>query len=148
MLESIRRGMDSGSDQEDDPEDDTHRALELRGACVQTRMSTTSSRMYSCRGVFPPISTAYGIWCSPAKTAIGAKEGRWFHPGGDSLEHLRLRNEYLIWSHHPMRDTLIAQTGHDPAVRRDFLRTLWHLAEDLNVKTDWRPPDHDDPALG
>ncbi len=69
-------------------------------------------------------------------------------PGGDSLEHLRLRNEYLIWSHHPLRDTLIAQTGDDPAIRRDFLRTLWHLAEDLDVKTDLRPPDHDEPVLG
>ncbi len=40
------------------------------------------------------------------------------------LERLSRRNEYLIWSHHPLRETLIAQTGATPAKRRDFLQDM------------------------
>jgi hypothetical protein len=37
------------------------------------------------------------------------------------LERLCTRNEFLISSHHPLRETLIAQTGANEATRRQFL---------------------------
>jgi len=55
----------------------------------------------------------------------------------------RLRNEYLIWSHHPLKHTLISQTGPDPDSRRLFLQKAWDIVDGLDVKTDWRPPEQD-----
>lgn len=37
------------------------------------------------------------------------------------LKRLNTRNEFLIESHHPLRETLIAQTGANATERRDFL---------------------------
>lgn len=37
------------------------------------------------------------------------------------LARLHKRNEFLISSHHPLRETLIAQSGHDQVSRRAFL---------------------------
>ena len=68
-------------------------------------------------------------------------------PTPDYLEDLRLRNEYLIWSHHPLRDTLIAQTGPDAATRRQFLGSVFDLAGQVNVEKDWRPPERDQPIF-
>ena len=69
-------------------------------------------------------------------------------PAVEYLEHLRLRNEYLIWSHHPLRDTLMASTGDNPASRRRFLRTVWDMTAESSVRTDWRPPDRGRSVLG
>lgn len=41
------------------------------------------------------------------------------------LARLSNRNEFLITSHHPLRETLMAQTGATPAERRAFLQD-WH----------------------
>jgi hypothetical protein len=37
------------------------------------------------------------------------------------LERLHTRNEFLIDSHHPLRETLMAQTGTSEPERRSFL---------------------------
>lgn len=60
------------------------------------------------------------------------------------LERLSRRNEYLIWSHHSLRETLIAQTGATTGKRRDFLQGMdafaiqrllvrWGPAEELRA---------------
>jgi len=42
-------------------------------------------------------------------------------PTDDLVERLHLRNEYFIGSHHPLRETLIQQTGLTEPDRRYYL---------------------------
>lgn len=44
------------------------------------------------------------------------------------LERLHSRNEYLITSHHPLRETLIAQTGFTQQQRQGFLQDAYDCA--------------------
>lgn len=44
------------------------------------------------------------------------------------LERLYDRNEYLITSHHPLRETLIAQTGNTSKKRESFLQDVYNCA--------------------
>jgi 5-methylcytosine-specific restriction endonuclease McrA len=92
-----------------------------------------------------------GVWnlvlaCQECNRGTGGKMAA--VPAVEYLEHLRLRNEYLIWSHHPLRDTLMASTGDNPANRRRFLRTVWDMTAESSVRTDWRPPDRGRSVLG
>jgi hypothetical protein len=62
------------------------------------------------------------------------------------LERLWRRNEYLIASHHPLRETLMAQTGVDAVARRSFLndfhgRALAHLLHQ------WEPVEVTEPLF-
>lgn len=54
------------------------------------------------------------------------------------LERLHHRNEYLISSHHPLRETIIAQSGPTEAARRDFLQTNYNHARSAIIHT-WYP---------
>lgn len=45
------------------------------------------------------------------------------------LERLHIRNEFLITSHHPLRETLIQQTGNTPQKRRTFLQSNYTTAQ-------------------
>lgn len=47
------------------------------------------------------------------------------------LERLHRRNNYLIESHHPLRDTLISQTGPTESSRQQFLQQQYSLAKSL-----------------
>jgi hypothetical protein len=49
-------------------------------------------------------------------------------PAPDLLERLHCRNEFLIGSHHPLRETLMAQTGATTADRVSFLQECYDLA--------------------
>lgn len=62
------------------------------------------------------------------------------------LEKLYGRNEYLIGSHHPLRETLMAQTGRDLAQRRSFLNSTYQMALDTLLHT-WEPVQTDPGAL-
>ncbi len=53
------------------------------------------------------------------------------------LERLRRRNEYLIGSHHPLRETLIAQTGASTSERLHFLKTVDKIASDYLPGARW-----------
>jgi 5-methylcytosine-specific restriction endonuclease McrA len=44
------------------------------------------------------------------------------------LERLYNRNEYLIGSHHPLRETLIAQTGNSSQKRQNYLQEAYNCA--------------------
>ena len=44
------------------------------------------------------------------------------------LTRLHKRNEFLISSHHPLRETLIVQTGNTSLVRANFLKKMYHRA--------------------
>lgn len=49
-------------------------------------------------------------------------------PSVNLLERLHKRNEYLITSHHPLRETLIAQTGFTEQARCVFLHDVYNCA--------------------
>lgn len=56
------------------------------------------------------------------------------------LARLHKRNEYLISSHHPLRETLIAQTGFTESVRRGFLQDAYNCATfTLGGGNKWEP---------
>jgi hypothetical protein len=54
------------------------------------------------------------------------------------LERLHQRNEYLIGSHHPLRETLMQQTGTLAKQRIDFLSLLYQAVQ-LSPGTAWEP---------
>ena len=54
------------------------------------------------------------------------------------LERLHQRNEYLIGSHHPLRETLMNQTGMQPAQRVHFLAGLYRRVQ-LSPGLAWAP---------
>ena len=56
------------------------------------------------------------------------------------LERLFNRNEYLITSHHPLRETLIAQTGNSNEKRRDYLQMAYDCSSlYYGVVKKWQP---------
>lgn len=54
------------------------------------------------------------------------------------LERLSRRNEYLIGSHHPLRETLMMQTGATPEQRSQYLQTMYTLSKTTLIH-DWQP---------
>jgi hypothetical protein len=82
-----------------------------------------------------------GVWnlvlaCQSCNRGTGGKFDR--IPSLALLERLNTRNEFLIGSHHPLRETLINQTGKTTDSRRDFLATLYRQVQ-LNPATAWEP---------
>ncbi len=68
---------------------------------------------------------ADGVWnlvlaCRHCNRGLGGKMAR--VPYLPLVERLNRRNDYLIDSHHPLRETLIRQTGASPVDRRYFLQ--------------------------
>jgi len=61
-------------------------------------------------------------------------------PADEYLQQLHRRNEYLIASHHPLRETLIQQTGATPWERRQFLKGVSKAVDDFGARRGWRPP--------
>lgn len=58
------------------------------------------------------------------------------------LESLNKRNNFYVESHHPLRETIINQTGNTDAERRQFLQKAFNNAvEILPSKQKWRPPE-------
>lgn len=61
-------------------------------------------------------------------------------PSVNLLERLHKRNEYLITSHHPLRETLIAQTGFTEQARRGFLQDAYNCATlTMGSSKKWEP---------
>lgn len=54
------------------------------------------------------------------------------------LERLHTRNEYFIASHHPLRETIINQTGSTSDTRRRFLLGVWDMARAVLIHQ-WDP---------
>jgi hypothetical protein len=72
-----------------------------------------------------------GVWnlvlaCQPCNRGANGKFDRL--PDERFLEKLHARNEYLISSHHPLRETLIAQTGGQEQIRGQFLKQAYSKA--------------------
>jgi hypothetical protein len=60
------------------------------------------------------------------------------------LQRLFDRNEYLIASHHPLRETLILQTGRNESERREYLQAAWSEARNILIHT-WHPVSEEGP---
>ncbi len=91
-----------------------------------------------------------GVWnlvlaCPDCNRGQGGKFAR--IPESGYLLRLARRNEYLISSHHPLRETLIAQTGTTPQQRRSFLKKVDKVASDLLPGERWRTAQRMAPAF-
>ena len=74
----------------------------------------------------------HGVWnlvlaCPSCNRGIDGKFSR--VPSLKYLNRLHRRNEFLIESHHPLRETLMRQTGEDEISRRRFLQNMYNLAK-------------------
>ncbi len=74
--------------------------------------------------------------CRPCNRGENGKSAR--IPSLALLERLHTRNEYLINNHHPLKDTLIQQTGENEQSRRDFLQVNYRNAVATLIHT-WEP---------
>ena len=68
-------------------------------------------------------------------------------PHKNYVERLHRRNEYLIASHHPLRETLIQQTGQSAYTRKAFLQSTLSAAQIANPTQPWSTTPTDDPIL-
>lgn len=85
-----------------------------------------------------------GVWnlvlaCQPCNRGENGKFDA--TPSLRYIERLNRRNEYLILSAHPLRETLIHQTGDSPIARRHFLQA------NLDVATQYQSVLWETPAL-
>jgi hypothetical protein len=90
-----------------------------------------------------------GVWnlvlaCQACNRGVEGKSG--LLPQVRYLDRLHRRNEYLIDSHHPLRETLRLQTGLSEQSRHAFLQRAHDRAKRLLVQT-WRPHDELAPAF-
>lgn len=82
-----------------------------------------------------------GVWnlvlaCKECNRGTGGKFDK--IPDVELLHRLHQRNSYLIHSHHPLRETLISQTGETDAERISFLQDV-HSAASINKIITWSP---------
>jgi 5-methylcytosine-specific restriction endonuclease McrA len=92
-------------------------------------------------GQFGFLANLDGVWnlvlaCRECNRGERGKGSRL--PAPHFLERLRARNEYLIASHHPLRETLMRQTGATERARTRFLRRAYDEARPYLVHT-WEP---------
>lgn len=82
-----------------------------------------------------------GVWnlvlsCKDCNRGEGGKFAQ--VPKLELLERLSQRNEYLITSHHPLRETLINQTGKVSQHRAAFLQKAFDFSKERLIHT-WQP---------
>jgi hypothetical protein len=90
------------------------------------------------RGAMPD---ADGVWnlvlaCQPCNRGEGGK----FYsvPASRLIEKLHNRNNWLVDSHHPLRETIMLQTGQATEARASFLRSRQRIALD-DLIHEWAP---------
>ena len=62
------------------------------------------------------------------------------------LERLHSRNNFFIDSHHPLRETLMEQTGRTEPTRAVFLQTIYNESKE-SLTGNWKPEDEHEAAL-
>ena len=94
--------------------------------------------MLMARGLFVDLDDVWNLVlaCPVCNRGAGGKFDRL--PHGDFLERLWHRNERLIASHHPLRESIIITTGASPAARLKFLRSVQARATE-HARAEWRP---------
>lgn len=92
--------------------------------------------------MFPDVNLD-GVWnlvltCPACNRGEGGKFAR--VPATKYLTRLHKRNEFLISSHHPLRETIIRQTGATEQERRAFLASVDQRAIDALIHR-WETPE-------
>ncbi|WP_415886605.1 HNH endonuclease [Neptuniibacter sp. QD37_6] len=89
------------------------------------------------------FSNLDGVWnlALSCQTCNRGESGKFDRlPSRTLLKRLHKRNEYLITSHHPLRETLIRQTGINTQQRIQFLQDCYDRASMyLNPNSVWEP---------
>ncbi|VXC80761.1 HNH endonuclease [Sphingomonas sp. 8AM] len=90
-----------------------------------------------------------GVWnlvlaCRDCNRGAGGKSD--CVPALDLVARLHRRNEFLITSHHPLRETLMAQTGAALALRAAYLQGNYRAAKLARI-IEWDAPIRDDEAF-
>ena len=83
-----------------------------------------------------------GVWnlVLSCKECNRGKDGKFERiPDLTMLERLHTRNEYFIMSHHPLRETIINQTGFTPEQRVGFLNKMDTISI-TSIPQRWKPP--------
>lgn len=96
---------------------------------------------YALQPFFPDVNLN-GVWnlvlaCPACNRGEGGKFAK--VPATKYLERLHKRNEFLISSHHPLRETIIKQTGQTESERQRFLQHVDQRAVDLLIHR-WEIP--------
>lgn len=86
-------------------------------------------------------SVINGVWnlvlaCAECNRGKDGKSAR--IPALPLLEKLHSRNEYLISSHHPLRETIMSQIGASEPQRKRFLQARYGIARSIIIHT-WQP---------
>jgi HNH endonuclease len=87
------------------------------------------------------MSDAHGVWnlvLACRECNRGEKDKFAAVPGSGLVERLHQRNNWLVDSHHPLRETIILQTGVDAEARASFLRSRQQIAVDALIHR-WEP---------
>jgi hypothetical protein len=92
---------------------------------------------------YRPTANLNGVWnlvlaCQSCNRGVAGKSAR--VPSFRLLESLNRRNDYLISSNHPLRETLLGQTGALPQTRRSFLQNMDSWAIERLIHR-WEPKD-------
>lgn len=103
---------------------------------------------YTLQAEMPDINLN-GVWnlvlaCRDCNRGVDGKLA--LVPSVRYLERLHNRNEYLISSHHPLRETIINQTGPTEHDRANFLRMVDQRAIDLLLHR-WETPERAEPTF-
>lgn len=92
-----------------------------------------------------------GVWnlvlaCANCNRGVGGKFDRLPQPR--FLERLHTRNEFFIDSHHPLKETLMLQTGQSEPRRRSFLTSNYNAAKTGRlINSSWQPSFEYPPAF-
>jgi|SRR5215475_10038502 len=90
-----------------------------------------------------------GVWnlVLSCRQCNRGKDGKWSRlPERKFLERLSTRNEFFIASHHPLRETLIAQTGSSIEGRIHFLNYAYLTGWEWLIHA-WKPRVENEPAF-
>jgi len=102
-------------------------------------------KLYYCAGKKPIDGVANLVLaCKDCNRGENGKSDR--VPSLNLLERLYTRNEYLINSHHPLRETLILQTGLTSEKRKDLLQQVYNCSKTHLIST-WEPHRCGDPVF-
>ena len=90
-------------------------------------------------GGFEDVDRIWNLVLS-CRTCNRGQDGKFMSvPAASLVKRLHLRNEYYIGSHHPLRETLIKQTGSTEPDRRSFIGDFLQRAHRVLPGERWQP---------